>query len=126
MKKKKLKKILNDNPVYTLKDDKTASKERKQKSKKFFKKNGFYFEECWNLDFTIARFILPRLVHFKKIQHSTPASLSEKEWNEILDKMIKAFALLTDQESLFASRKQQETIEEGLNLFAKYFQSLWD
>lgn len=31
----------------------------------FYKTNDFYFEECWNLDATLAALILPRLIHFR-------------------------------------------------------------
>ena len=31
----------------------------------FYMTNDFYFEECWNLDATLAALILPRLIHFR-------------------------------------------------------------
>lgn len=49
-------------------------------------------EELWNLDATIAKFVLPRLVEYKKICNSRPPRLSMNEWYEILDKIIYAMS----------------------------------
>ena len=54
---------------------------------------GFDDSETWSLTDTICHFILPRLQRFKEINASTPAQLTEQEWNAILDKMIVAFQL---------------------------------
>ena len=49
-------------------------------------------EELYDLDVTIARFILPRLMVFKKHCERTPRlNMPPEEWNSILDKMIYAF-----------------------------------
>lgn len=119
IKKKELKRLLKENkPV--------LSSERK-KSDKFFKKNGFRFEECWNLDVQIARFVLPRLMHLKKVKIGHPANLnSMDEWDEIMDKMIEAFYLLLSNSYIPKSTEDEEKIKEGLALFAEYFQALWD
>ena len=45
-------------------------------------------EELYDLDVTIARFILPRLMVFKKHCERTPRmNMTQEEWNQILDKM---------------------------------------
>ena len=116
------------------------------------------YKDIYNLDNTIARFILPRLKFFRKKICSCPYGFTLEEWKDILDKMILAFKLVLDTsepnfgefkshiekvsdnisklvedpDSTFdteAYRKwhkdRQKTIEEGLKLFAEYFQDLW-
>ena len=45
---------------------------------------------------------------------------------KILDKMIWAFYLYISVDSLYWTEEQKQQINEGLKLFAEYFQSLWD
>ena len=55
-------------------------------------------EELYDLDITIARFILPRLMVFKQHCERTPRlNMPQEEWNEILDKMIYAFERIAMQ-----------------------------
>lgn len=119
------------------------------------KSRGFDDTELWNLDSTIAKFITPRLKKFKKNTHSTPgvvvyeiggeeavlnsdSETSEKanaKWMEILDKMIWTFENWDkepDTEGVHGEEFRKlidewnTKIKEGLDLFAKYFGSLWD
>jgi hypothetical protein len=106
-------------------------------------------EEVYDLDVTIARFILPRLMVFKKHCEGTPrVNMTKKEWNEILDKMIYAFeriacqnendtpeykayikAIWNNEEDLAdlkrAAKASLKPIADGLSLYHKYFRSLW-
>lgn len=81
--------------------------------KRLRKKRGIYTkfkdDELWDLDLTIAQFVLPRLVKFQKTTKGYPcrlvvddnvdlSSISDSEddeyvtlWNNILDKMIWSF-----------------------------------
>lgn len=86
---------------------------------------GFDDSETWSLDSTMARFILPRLIRFREINEGYPSTISEQEWNSILDKMILAFSLLASDAVYFTSKEDQEKIDEGMALFAKWYQSLW-
>jgi hypothetical protein len=75
--------------------------------------------ECWNLDVTLSKLILPKLIRFKEMQRwSLPPAftrdgefipsedpkadegpnkhLSESEWEEVLDEIIFAFAYTID------------------------------
>lgn len=81
--------------------------------------------ELWNLDDTMTNFILPRLKLFKASLHGHPCNLTETEWNGILDKMIDAFTLMNKNDRDFTSA-EQVVINQGLELFAKYYQDLWD
>ena len=103
----------------------------RRKRKKWLKKNGNYvsYNELWNLDTTIAEWILPRLRRFREISDGYPSVLSEEEWNEILDKIIHGFELIAGQfqvEPYIGNSERIETeIEEGMNLFAKWIRALW-
>lgn len=162
---------------------------------------GFDTTELWNLDATIAEFVLPRLIAFKEMDRHGLICLDEilleegliktsreffdaskiadakykkietaaiARWESYLDKMITAFYYVlenfeynekgktkpdTDKitfkgsnkkinqqfmdarkcvterdedKNLQRMKKQQQIIDEGLSLFAKYFCALWD
>lgn len=54
-------------------------------------------EECWSLDHTITRFILPRLKHFKNMKrHAYPGDITPEEWESILDELIWTFEYMSD------------------------------
>lgn len=114
--------------------------ERYSDSLNFYLTNDFFFEECWNLDATLSALILPRLIRFRDNHCGTPGCLFEydekgnmlneeegcQKWEKILDKMIWAFYLYISVGSLYWTEEQKQQINEGLKLFAEYFQSLWD
>lgn len=100
--------------------------------KKQLKKFGKYVSssDIWDLDITIAKFILPRIELFRKVVDSYPDRdlNSFEEWCGILDKMIEAFRLIT--ETTFKIKydeieRDEKTIEEGLDLFRKYYHDMW-
>ena len=95
---------------------------RQSKWREQRKKRGFDDTELWNLDSTIAKFVLPRLKAFKKLKGGRPYELSNDEWDDILDKMICSFSIIA-KDSINAD---YELYQEGLDLFAKYFGYLWD
>lgn len=120
------------------------------KIKWFFQKlfRGFSDDELWNLDNTIAKWILPRLKRFKKDSIAFPAELGiPDKWDEILDKMIWSFDYIVNQDKyedeIMEKYKDNELDEEGhyrwikdanelskkcqegLDLFGTYFRSLW-
>lgn len=156
---------------------------KKRLSKKRLKQQGKYIEpsEIWNLDQTIAKFILPRLKKFRNVVHSHPVTDEVKtfeDWQEVLDKMIIAFEYILECDEWWIGNpeydhfrgcgiplriletkdgvlypcepsilekenfknsimtikerkrkeelRRQEVINVGLQLFAKYFQHLWD
>lgn len=83
--------------------------------------------ELWNLDITLAKLILPRLRRFRVKLQGWPASLTLGEWQDALDKMIKAFELILDEDyhSWDDNGDMMQTVETGLTLFAKYYRDLW-
>jgi hypothetical protein len=106
-------------------------------------------EDLYDLDVTIARFILPRLMVFKEQCERTPnLNMSQDEWHGILDKMIYAFeriALQTEEDTpeykayikaiwnnemdltdlKRAAKDSLKPISEGLSLYHKYYRNLW-
>jgi hypothetical protein len=98
------------------------------------KKHGFPTfkdNEVWDLDITLANYILPRLKRFKKVNvnsHSVDLS-SLEEWHEIIDKMIWSFErIVNDDWSYEINRvqEQKQQYELGMSLFGIYFLDLWD
>lgn len=123
----------------------------KRERKKYLKKKHEYFDpkECWDLDCNITKYVLPRLKYFRKHTSSYPGTLNnENEWNEILDKMIMAFEyrnqgddwwfknprwnyidypeLCTFKEHIEEDRRRNLAMQEGFELFGKWFLNLWD
>lgn len=90
-------------------------------------KNDFPIEEVWNTDNTIAQLIVPRLQAFKALdKHGGPPDFSEmREWNNAIQKMIDAFELMKYVGGV-DTKEEERIVEEGLDLFRKYFRSLWD
>ena len=89
-------------------------------------KNDFPIEEVWNTDNTIAQLIVPRLQAFKALdKHGGPPDFSEmREWNNAIQKMIDAFELLKYAASY--TEDEERRIEQGLDLFRKYYCYLRD
>lgn len=82
---------------------------------------GFDDSETWALDCTIAKFIEPRLRRFKEIKAGYPSIISEEKWDDILDKMIYAFECINKD----TTYDNEDQVNEGLDLFRKYFFNLW-
>ena len=90
-------------------------------------KNDYPVEEVWNTDNTIAQLIVPRLQAFKALdKHGAPPNFKDmREWNNVIQKMIDAFELMK-YAGRVNTKEEERTMEEGLDLFCKYFRSLWD
>ena len=84
---------------------------------------GFDETETWDLNITIANFILPRLEYFRDIKVAYPGRITQKEWIKILDKMIIALKLLNKDSTM--SEKEYDQLKEGLDLFREWFFDLW-
>lgn len=97
--------------------------------KNFKKENGFYPDECWSLYSSICMFIIPRLKYFREHTGGYPVTVSSiEEWQNILDKMIWSFEeSLKDDVDVDENIRElyNKDVEEGLNLFSKYFLDLW-
>ena len=84
--------------------------------------------ELMDLDYAIAKYILPRLIKFKENAFGFPSGVTWEEYLIILDKMIWSFDYIIKSEysSIFEDyEKEDKRCQEGLHLFAEYFRSLW-
>ena len=90
------------------------------------KERGFDDTEIWNLDLTIAKFILPRLVRFKEYTGTYPNGFTIDSWRDELQVMIDAFKILNDDECMELEDGAIDAINKGLQSFAANFRHLWD
>ena len=87
---------------------------------------GYSSEDIWALDYTIAKFILPRLIAFRAHPKGYPyKSKGLLQWNKILDEMIFAFDYYANHYLEATSEKDGMRIDRGMDLFAEYFHDLW-
>lgn len=88
------------------------------------KERGWTDQDTWSLDYTIAKFVYPRLVRFKELCKGFPYGETEKSWNAKLDKMIRTFELVS-RGAWDLSNKEYEEVKSGLKLFSEHFLNLW-
>lgn len=99
-------------------------------------KYGFDRFDIYDLDFQIAKFILPRLKLHRKITNSFPHNINSlEEWQTILDNIIFSFEYIIKIYSPkfddFIDYNSQEHLQieykvnEGLRLFGLHFRNLW-
>ncbi|MGE8525348.1 hypothetical protein [Chryseobacterium rhizosphaerae] len=109
--------------------------------------------EKWDLKYSIAEFIVPRLEEYKNEvendnimsiplwieEHNLPFTLTQnreyseeeiilinKEWAIILQKIIFSFKSLLISKNEMKFEELQKRQNEGMQLFAKYYFNLWD
>lgn len=96
-------------------------------------------DEVFNLKYDLAAYILPRLQKYCTLyelgkNQSVPSGLNEDlniaqlEWIRILRKMKVPFEYLLYPENFkdLSTENLDKQREDGLILFSKYFESLWD
>lgn len=88
--------------------------------------NGFDESELWNLDYTIARFIHPRLKQFSEYVISYPTGMTCEEWEDKLKQMVKAFEIIIDDNNWELDNEQVDIVNNGLDLFREHFFNLWN
>jgi hypothetical protein len=103
-----------------LKDDKRQAKWEKQRESR-----GFDDSETWSLDCTFARFIVPRLKRFKKLNNGHPPEMTMKEWEEIIQKMIDGFSFLDSEKRWCCEDSDFAIVDEAAALFSKWLIHLW-
>lgn len=87
--------------------------------------------ETWNLDWTIIKFILPRLRRFRDVTNGYPCEFeSLNEWKSVIDCMISGFEVGIgseddDGERICLSDSEQRRVDDSLQLLFKYFWCLW-
>jgi len=90
---------------------------------------GFSDDECWNLDRSLAVWLLPRL---KKLAQDSkvigyPAELTEEKWDKILSKIIHSLEIKTSDDGIPHNQLTPAFKEysEGIELLGKWFDALW-
>ena len=87
---------------------------------------GWDDSDTWDLDSTLAWWLVPRLKRFKELTNGYPGGLTEKKWDEILDKIICAFSLISKEQWDWETDKEKvRQVDEGLDLFRKWYFDLW-
>ena len=104
--------------------------------------------DTWSMDHTLSRIIHPMLIKFKADAMSFPTTLDqsdvpdflqlkeglseeaefdiyEKQWEWVLNEMIYAFDLVSSCEDSYPPLEENERMQNGLELFGKYFRHLW-
>jgi hypothetical protein len=78
--------------------------------------------ESWNLDYTCAHYLLPRLRHLRDHTTRHPDGMDATEWANCLNGMIRGF------EEVVADRgveTDEELVRRGVILFARFYRELW-
>lgn len=92
---------------------------------------GFDVRDTWGLNYTAAKWILPRLKMFKEVNICYPLDLTVEKWDEYLDSMIYSFQNFVDEQDDWDEWEKRQSIEnnqkvqEGLELFGRYYRDLW-
>ena len=94
-------------------------------------------KEMWSLDYSFAKWALPRVLYFKIFcsEHGTPGDfveildngeqiVYEDEWEEVLTKIITALRLIV-YDCTTVEKDSNQKIEEGLKLFSVYIRAMW-
>jgi hypothetical protein len=100
----------------------------KRDIKFFFQRvyRGWDDSETWSLDSSLAKIVLPRLKRFRELYGGRPARLTTEEWANIIDEMIFAFEFHTSEERWCCTDKDKwNRVNNGLELFGKYYSHLW-
>src|SRR6478672_9466116 len=105
--------------------------------------------DTYSLDFTISKFIIPRLKRFKELNQYSTSLINQDEIDEfnipkehyelsglegcyaltmegygiIIDQIIRPFEIVGKM--TLPNKDEIEKMERGLNLFARFFPSLW-
>lgn len=78
-------------------------------------------DDIYSLDATLALVILPALKKYRENEGGRPCDISEEEWHEIIDKMIKSFQMKIDDDTW----EDAQEMQEGFELFGEWYQNLW-
>lgn len=81
--------------------------------------------DTFSLDYSLAKIILPRLKRFREITIGVPSDMEADSWTRELDKMIAAFEFAGSEARWLAKPEEFDKHQEGLELFAKHYFSLW-
>lgn len=84
--------------------------------------DGISRDDLISLKHANSEWLIPRLELFKKMMLSFPLGLTEKEWEEIINKMIFSHQMILNDN---VSEKNWDQVKEGIDLYCKYYFDLW-
>ena len=88
-------------------------------------------DELWNLDVTLAKLIFPYIKKFREVHIGHPSSITDKQWEEILDDIVWSFENyeISNPYDYRIQRNKYDKYEikkqKGIDLFSEWFRSLW-
>ena len=90
-------------------------------------KYGFDSRETWCLSLTMARWLLPRLEMFKRVNIATPMDMNEEEWDRYLDYMMYSLRMIIQEEDEpdRSAEIDWQKVQSGFKLIGKYWLNLW-
>jgi hypothetical protein len=83
-------------------------------------KNGMYSDELWGLDYTLAYFMVPRLVEFKKGLYRNYQSKIARKYEKIINEIIEGMELLIHTDALGDPK-----VTKAFTLLGKNVQKFW-
>ncbi len=98
-------------------------------------RRGYADRDLWSLDWYLSDWMPKALRQLKKHHMGYPGmegANTDSEWKAILEKMAIGFEASNKQNEMVIPptsktyKKLQKQIDEGLNLFVKWYGSLWD
>ena len=97
-------------------------------------KNVFYYgfdtSETWNLDYSLAKWLYSRLIHFKANAQGYPSNgITYEEWLDVIQEIIDGIEFYLLAEDNFAIDTYEEAsnrYKHSLELITKYIDNLWD
>lgn len=121
--------------TFKIKEGRFYSEKDEKRANKFEKKHGFRYEDSWNLDNSIALFILPRLIHLRDTQHGFPTYFEETygvegggaaAWERVLNEMIYGFYLYITKDRLDWTDEDKKIWFRTKCWLCRYYENLWD
>ena len=105
----------------------SAWDDRRAKYIKQLQDRGHDDSETWSLDFTIAAFILPRLINFKNIASEVVDIDYHDGFREALDVMIEGFDLMLNEDyaEFEQTEEYQNKVSAAWEALSKWHSYLW-
>ena len=82
-------------------------------------KYGFDTSDTWSLDYSLAKWIYPRLIHFKETTNSHPTNFTSEEWDDLLGEISDGIRLYLE-----VTCSNTCTYKEGQYAFLAYKHSM--
>jgi len=83
-------------------------------------KDGIFVDELWNLDYTLAYFMVPRLKEFKKYVYNLYEEKTAKKYEKIINQIIEGMELLIHTDALGDPK-----VAKAFTLLGKNIQKFW-